>query len=142
MTHTELNEARELRQRIRDEERRLDALRVAAQNIVPILDGMPHERSQASKVEKVALLVFELERELAALKTQFESACVNITRKLRQENLDAQEFEILLLRYVACMNFRDIQCKLDVSDARVFYIHRNALKKLKPLFTCSSVSSL
>lgn len=131
MTQAELNEARELRRRIRDEERRLDALRAAAQNITPILDGMPHERSQSSRVEKVALLVLEVERELAALKARFETACVKITRALRCENLDAQEFEIMLMRYVACMNFRDIQFNLDKSDARVFYYHRNALKKLK-----------
>lgn len=120
-----------MRQRIRDAKRRLDALEVAAQNIVPIMDGLPHEQTQASRVEKIALLIAELSNELDALKAEFETACVKITQKLRSEPLDVHEFEVLILRYVACMNFRDIQFKLDISDARVFYLHRNAIRKLK-----------
>lgn len=131
MTQADLNEARDLRDKIRAEERRLNSLRVAAQNLVPILDGMPHAQTQSSRVEKIAALILDTEHELEELKAKFETACVTIARNLRDESLTAQEQEILTLRYVGCMNFRDIEFKTNLSDARIFYLHRHALKKIK-----------
>lgn len=131
MTQAELNEARELRDLMRNEERRLNAYRLAAQNLVPLLDGMPHARNCAGKPEKIALLIVESELKLIELNERYDAACDKLARKIKAEIADGTEQEILLLRYVACMNFRDIEIKLDMSDARIFYLHRNGIKKLK-----------
>lgn len=130
MTQVELSRPRELKQQIDFEEQRLKTLLTTADNIVQVLDGMPHARRQTSRVEKVATLIVEIEEKIAALKAEFETACVNLARKLREENLTSQELNVVTLRYVACMNFRDIEFELNMSDARVFYTHRHALKSM------------
>lgn len=130
MTHAELNRPRELKQQILREQCRLQTLRTSADNIALVQDGMPHNRGQNSRVEKIATFIIEIENEIAALKAEFETACVSLARKLRDEDLTAQEMSVITLRYVACMNFRDIERELDMSDARVFYTHRHALKSM------------
>lgn len=132
MTRKELNEVRELRDAIRSIERRLKALREAVSNLTPILDGMPHAQSQTSKVESLSVLILETERELHDFKNRMVSTVGKISQAICRALLPAQEEEVLLLRYVACMNFRDIQFKLNLSDARVFYLHRHALKNFSP----------
>lgn len=42
MTEQELNIVRELNKKIRNAEHRLEVLRNNAENVVPILDGLPH----------------------------------------------------------------------------------------------------
>ena len=64
MTWEELNGVRNLNQTVCGIEKRLRALRVAAENIVPILDGLPHAAIAHSQVEKIALKIVESEREL------------------------------------------------------------------------------
>ena len=67
MTEKELNGVRELNKKIRDLQRHLQELRVSAENLVPILDGLPHSSEAKSRVEKIALMIVEDERELTAL---------------------------------------------------------------------------
>ena len=55
----ELNVVRELIQKLKREEQRLQALRTNAENIVPILDGLPHAKTAQSKVERLALKIIE-----------------------------------------------------------------------------------
>ena len=54
MTEKELNRARELKELIRSKERQLLCLRRSAENIVPILDGLPHSTDVKSRVENYA----------------------------------------------------------------------------------------
>lgn len=131
MTVTELNSVRDLRQRIREQERRLNALRLSVQNLTPLLDGMPHSRSQTSRVEKIVVKAADLEREIESLRDECAAAAVTLTDKISAANLESHEETILILRYVACMNFRDIEFELGMSDARIFYLHRNSLRKVK-----------
>ena len=50
MTEKELNSVRELNKKIRDLEWRLQALRAEADNIVPVLDGLPNPSDVKSRV--------------------------------------------------------------------------------------------
>lgn len=130
MTEQELNKARELKIKIRDLGWRLQALRAEAESIVPVLDGLPHTSTVKSRVESLAIKITDSERELVSLREQFINATIEIGNKIEDMPLNQQEKTVLSLRYVSCMNFQDIWFKLNTSDARVFYLHRAALKKI------------
>jgi len=129
MTEQEMNTVRELNKKIRDLEWRLQALRAEADNIVPILDGLPHASATKSRVENLTLKILDSERELDNLREQFISAALELDNKIENTSLNQQEKTVLSLRYVSCMNFQDIWLKLGTSDAKIFYLHRAALKK-------------
>ena len=131
MTIAELNEVRDLREKLRAAIRQLRALRESIQNLCPELDGMPHAQSQQSKVEKMTVLIIEGEREVDALKAQIDTTGAALARKIKNLPLNPQEQEILILRYVGCLSFRDIKAKLHMSEPRVFFHHRAAFKKIK-----------
>lgn len=129
MTDKELNVVRDLRNKIRDLTSHLQALRLSAQNIVPVIDGLPHSDVVKSRVEKLALKIIEHERELSDLSRQFATSALDLTDRInRADQLNQQEKTILLMRYVACMNFQDIWIEMQISDNRAFYLHRTAVK--------------
>lgn len=128
MTEKELNSVRELNKQIRRQEQHLQALRLSAENLVPILDGLPHSNEAKSRVEKIALMIIESERELDSLRAQLDRASEELPARIHDEVSDVQERTVLLLRYVACMRFRDIAFQLEMSERRVFQIHHDALK--------------
>lgn len=129
MTDKELNAVRDLRNKIRDLTSHLQALRLSAQNIVPVIDGLPHSDSVKSRVEKLALKIIEHERELSDLSRQFAISALNLEERInRADQLNQQEKTILLMRYVACMRFQDIWIEMQISDNRAFYLHRTAVK--------------
>ena len=130
MTEKELNSVRELNKQIRRQEQHLQALRLSAENLVPILDGLPHSNEAKSRVEKIALMIIENERELENLRAQLDRASEDLPARIHDEVSDVQERTVLLLRYVACMRFRDIAFQLERSEARVFQIHHDVLKKI------------
>lgn len=128
MTDKDLNRVRDLNKRIRDLERHLQALRISAANIVPILDGLPHSSEVKSRVERIAINIVEHERELAELREEFVNAALELQTAIEAAPLNLLEKTVLIMRYVACMNFRDIEFELETTDARVFYMHRTATK--------------
>ena len=130
MTEKELTCARELKTRIRALEWRLQTLREDAAQLVPILDGLPHAQTQKSRIEELAVKIIAVEEEIATLKEKFVQAAFELDEKIESSTLDALERAVINLRYVACMNFLDIQGSLQISDATVFYVHRNARKKI------------
>lgn len=130
MTEKELNSVRELNKQIRRQEQHLQALRLSAENLVPILDGLPHSNEAKSRVEKIALMIIEDERELENLRAQLDRASEDLPARIHDEVTNVQERTVLLLRYVACMRFRDIAFQLERSEARVFQIHHDVLKKI------------
>ena len=131
MTQAELNKARNLRNQIRNEESRLQILRAAVGDLVPIMDGMPHAQAQSSRVENSAVPILELQRKIQTLKEQFQQACNELLEKFSRINFTPQEQAVITLRYVSCLSFNAIRAKINLSDARIFYIHRHALNKLK-----------
>lgn len=130
MTEIELNEARELKERIRELERHIAALRLSAADIVPALDGMPHATDIKSKVEKLAARIVDEEQELETIRAELCAAAIHITNQIQAADLKRQEKTVLILRYVTCMNFRDISFQLGLSDATTFRIHRDGFKKM------------
>ncbi|MBQ4495659.1 MAG: DUF1492 domain-containing protein [Selenomonadaceae bacterium] len=130
MTEKELNSVREISRRIRDLEWRLQTLRAEAENIVPVIDGLPHATQIKSRVEKLALNITDCDNELINLREQFVNSALELGNKIDNAKLNSQEKTVLSLRYVSCMNFQDIWLKLDTSDANIFYLHRTALKKI------------
>lgn len=130
MTQAELNKVRNLRDEVDAEKQRLATLRLAVQNLSPVLDGMPHTPTQSSRVEKLAVLILDSERDLDELLVCLEDACVELSRKLKNAPLDPIEHKILVLRYVACMSFTEIEEAVNLSEARVYFWHRQAVQKL------------
>lgn len=131
MNERELNRVRELKEKIRELERHIAALRSSAENIVPVLDGMPHSTDVKSKVETIALHVVNSERELDALRSELCSAAIHITNRIQNSNLKRKEKTLLILRYVVCMNFRDIAFQMDISDATTFRLHHDGVQKMR-----------
>ena len=76
MTEKELNSVRELNKKIRDLERRLHELKISAENLVPIIDGLPHSSEVKSRVEKLALMIVEHERDLEKFRDQIISKTI------------------------------------------------------------------
>lgn len=130
MTERELNAARDLTKAIRAVESDLETFRLSATKLVPLRDGMPKSQNQESRVEELALLIIEGERELTQLKERLIEVTGELARKLSREALTPQERRVIFLRYVACENFRDIAFEMDLSDARVYFIHSTARDKI------------
>ena len=130
MVEEELNRVRELKKRIYELELRREKYCCQAENIVPIIDGMPHAKDAKSRVEKITVELVAIDEEMAELADVFVQAVFELDAAIEASGLDALEKAVINLRYVACMNFRDIQEKLKISDATTFYIHRTAKKKI------------
>ena len=130
MNERELNEVRELQSQIGDLERKIELMRGALMNIVPLRNGMPQGHALDSRVEKTVVQIGELEEELLELKKLRELAKINITANICAAGLSGKEAAVIYLRYVKCMRFRDICLELNYSDAHVFRLHSQGLKKL------------
>ena len=130
MTEREINEVRELRSEINDLERKIELMRGALMNIVPLRNGMPQGHALDSRVEKTVVQIGELEEELFELTKRREVAQLNITANICAAGLSGKEAAVIYLRYVKCMRFRDICFELNYSDAHVFRLHSQGLKKL------------
>ena len=130
MTESELNDVRGIKERIRDLEWHLKTLKLSVEKMVPIIDGLPHASDAKSKVEELTVQIIDDERELENLREQFVSATIELTSKINALKLSQMEKTVLIMRYGICMNFQNIWLELGISDARLFYIHRTALKKI------------
>ena len=130
MTAQELYKVRELRNRILAMTRHIETLRIAASNLVPVLDGMPHARNAESRVENLTLKIVESEKELSALREEFDATAAQLADKIKIAPLTMREREVLILRYVACERFRDISFQMNYSDAHVFRLHSDGVEKI------------
>ena len=135
MTERELNIVRDLNAQIRELETHLVTLRRCIENLSPKLDGLPRSTTIQSQVEKIALEIVESSRELEALREQILFATAKLTNEICRAVVAPQERTVLILRYVACMNFRDISFQLNFSDRKVYALHHDGLKNLQ--MTCS-----
>ena len=128
MTEQELNSVRELKKKIRDVESQLQALRTAAENLVPILDGLPHSNEAKSRVEKIALSLVETERELDNLREKIIVVKSQLTDKILREVEDTTYQTLLVLRYVECLSFKETARRMHFSLRYVFKLHDKILK--------------
>ena len=130
MTEVELNAARALNRLIRDNERRLEILRTAIVNIVPVQDGMPKSSGTDSQVERLTVQTIALEETIADLRRRYDNTRVWLIETFGNAGLSVRECEVVMLRYVACMSYREIQRALNISNGHVFKVHRQAVRKL------------
>ena len=128
MTAQEINKARELSKRIRELERQIAALCLSRDNIVPVLDGMPHASDLKSKVEKFALQIVENQRVLEDLRVELAQEKLRLVSVITAEFDDPTAQSLLLLRYVSCLSFREIARRMSYGLRHVFKLHDRLLK--------------
>lgn len=128
MTVEELNIVRELNKKIRIVENRLEELKNNAENIVPIIDGLPHAKAAQSKVEKVALRTVETERELEILRAELIQAKSALADKIMSQVSEPIYQTLLMLRYVAGLSYRETARRMRITLRHVFRLHEKFLK--------------
>ena len=128
MTLEELNSCRALKIQIGTVTNHLSGLKLSAENLVPILDGMPHSKEAKSRVERIALEIIEDECELTALRSEYELAQARLTDKILLEVSDPVIQTLLVLRYVECYSFRETARRINYSLRQVFRLHEEYLK--------------
>ena len=122
---------RNLREVQRKKENRLRLIKEKLSAIVPVRQDLSQTQKNTSKIEVLTTGLIDLEREIAELAAQIETAGLKLLGEIVFNiNLTDKEHEVLVRRYVFCDRFRDIQFKMKLSDARVFTIHADALKKI------------
>ena len=129
MTWEELNGVRNLNQTVCGIEKRLRALRVAAENIVPILDGLPHAAIAHSQVEKIALKIVESERELEQNLRILTERKAELADKIMSEFAQSETQTLLTLRYVECCTFKEVAHRMQYALRHVFKLHEQILKE-------------
>lgn len=137
MTEKELNSVRELKKSIRDLELRLQALKTAAENLVPVLDGLPHSNEAKSRVEKIALMIIEHERELETLREQIILAKSELVDKILREIENITLQTLLILRYVECLSYKDTARRMHFTLRYIFKLHTKFLKE----FICGHIAA-
>ena len=137
MTEKELNGVRELRNKICILERRLQELRTSAENLIPIIDGLPHATEAKSRVEKITLMIVANERELTALNEKMTAARSELADKILRE-VDAPILQTLLvLRYVECLSFKETARRMHFTLRYIFKLHTKFLKE----FICGHIAA-
>ena len=137
MTEKELNVVRELKKQIRDLERHLQSLRISAENLVPILDGLPHSTEVKSRVEKLALMIIEDERELDTLREKILLAKSELLDKILREIDEPSIQTLLVLRYVECLSFKETARRMHFTLRYIFKLHTKFLKE----FICGHIAA-
>ena len=130
MNERELNEVRELQSEINDLEQKIMLVRDALKNIVPLRNGAPQGRDLNSRIENLTVQIGVLEENLLELKKRRAEAAMKISAQICAAGLSHKETDVVYRRYVKCMRFRDIGFELNYSDAHVFRLHSQGLKKL------------
>ena len=148
MTFEELNIVREIKKQIADESQRLEGLKDFALSITPqfsretyrdeknklqsftCLNVLPKGNSTDSRVEKIAVLIADTEKNISDLKIQLEKETPLLIKKIQAEFPDGIEQRILINRYVVGKSFREISHIMKYSLRQIFYIHERILKRL------------
>ena len=137
MTEKELNSVRDLKKRIRDLERRLHELRISAENLVPIIDGLPHSSEAKSRVEKLALMIVEHERELEKFRDHIILAKSELVHIILREVDEPTLQALLMLRYVECLSFKETARRMKFTLRHLYRLHEKILKDVTLLHSCA-----
>ena len=112
MTKQELTSVRAVATQIHTLEAKLHGLRLLAANLVPTLDGMPHDTTVKSRVEAVALKTIMAEGELETLRKQLQQAKVNLINQILDDVADPTLQTLLILRYVKIRHYLSLPATL------------------------------
>lgn len=122
---------KKISQRIEERESKLFCLRNLMSAIVPELDEMPKNPNVSSRVERLAILLTDLEREISELK-QIKMTCQFELADLLSERIFSEEiYQVLFMRYGLLKKFDEIARKMNFSESAIYRFHRAGLRKLK-----------
>ena len=130
MTKHELHEVRRLHEQICELENYLQFLRRRLHDVTPKLDGMPRAAPLESKIERITATIIDGERELESCRLQLQMKTATLTQFISRHVDKPPIRELLLLRYVDCLSFRDICRRLQISERTMFRLHREGISKL------------
>ena len=82
-----------------------------------------------SLAEEKALKIVELEEELKDLKAKRDKAIVEVTEIINKLEDEIQR-KLMELRYIDCMQWKEIASIMNYSDKHIFYVRNKALKKI------------
>lgn len=107
MTLKEISRYYELRQRLNRYNEALIALRAAAENITPQLDGMPRSQNVADKVALYGGLIAQLEEDV-----ERDNLELSFARKEAETFIetieDSYDRTIFTLRFIACLSWPEV----------------------------------
>ena len=128
MTEQELNNVRELKKKQRGLEKRLQELKVASENIVPILDGLPPTKNAKSRVEGIALAILECDREIAEICGLVVKAQSELADKLLAEVKSPVLLTFAVLRYVECLSYKETAHRMLITLRHTFRLNEKFFK--------------
>lgn len=128
LTKQELFRVRDLKKKQRDLEKHLQELKVAAENIVPVIDGLPHAKNAKSRVERIALEILDCERELVEICGLVVSAQSELADKIMREVTSPALFTFAVLRYVECLSFKDTAHRMRITLRHAFRLNEKLFK--------------
>jgi len=110
-----LSTVKELETAIKSARSRIEFLRAQAASISPPpLDGLPRAKSSTSRVEAFAALIADEERRLAELCNEHAEKQIQLMTEIYRR-VEGKAGEVLILRYVRCLPFREIAACLGYS---------------------------
>ena len=130
MTAEELNSVRDKKRAIRETENRLQIMRLTVGSLQPAFDGLPGGNERRSPVETLMIKIMSLEEELTKAYRELDAMATALYEKISSAALTPREHEVMTLRYVSCEHFRDIAFMLKLSDARVYALHADGVRKI------------
>lgn len=128
MTKQELYIVRGLKKKQRDLEKRLQELKVAAENIVPVIDGLPRAKNAKSRVERIALDILSCEKELVEICGLVVTAQEELADKILFEITSPSLFTFAVLRYIECLSFEEISQRMKITLRHAFRLDEKILK--------------
>lgn len=111
--------------------KKIETLRDAQQNIVPVMDGLPKSHGKEnSRLEEMATRIMTLEEELNAVKAEQVAAAVDLTFEII-ERVPYPMTNILILRYVGCRKFAQIISEFNWTEPHIYRLHAEGVKAFK-----------
>lgn len=132
MTRTELNSVRELHKKICGLEENLRAWKVCAENIVPVLDGLPKSQFIKSRVERITTAIIDTEQQITKLREQLNETKLTLATQIFREFKEPMLQTLLILRYVECLSYKEVSRRMGLSLRHTYRLHENFLKKALP----------
>ena len=130
MTEKELNAAREIHNKIKRLQNKLDDLRETGGVSSPDLFATPVQGG-AGPIS-AGQVAAELTQEISALIKKWEIEREIIRRELTKAPLDELGRKLLILRYVDCLPWWLVATSIGYSKPHTFLLHRKALKNIIP----------
>lgn len=128
MTKPDLHTVRKLYKQLQNLKQKIISLRSAVNNLTRVLDGMPHNPSPNSRVEKLTLKIVETQQLAAQVENDMLIAAEILTINICDVGLNELEEKIMLQYYVDCKSNKDIMYALNIYERRFYRLRFHAEK--------------